>query len=197
MIKAIETVYNGYRMRSRLEARWAVFFDAFGIGIKWEYEPEGLILPDGTRYLPDFFLPSLNGGMYAEVKPEGADFEKAHLLAVLCTVPVLLCEGIPDARLYHYWMKEDVIMVPDNAADELCQRCDLDTPNPMVCWPCKHATGTIRQADGVPVYVGNGRAIMIEIKDNKPRESLFTGPFARAVSAARQARFEHGEQGGR
>ena len=28
MIKAIETVYNGYRFRSRLEARWAVFFDA-------------------------------------------------------------------------------------------------------------------------------------------------------------------------
>ena len=30
-IKAIETRYNGYRFRSRTEARWAVFFDAFGI----------------------------------------------------------------------------------------------------------------------------------------------------------------------
>jgi hypothetical protein len=27
-IKAIETSYKGYRFRSRLEARWAVFFDA-------------------------------------------------------------------------------------------------------------------------------------------------------------------------
>jgi hypothetical protein len=27
-VKAIETQYNGYRFRSRLEARWAVFFDA-------------------------------------------------------------------------------------------------------------------------------------------------------------------------
>ena len=26
-IKPIETKYNGYRFRSRLEARWAVFFD--------------------------------------------------------------------------------------------------------------------------------------------------------------------------
>ena len=26
-IKAIETYYKGYRFRSRLEARWAVFFD--------------------------------------------------------------------------------------------------------------------------------------------------------------------------
>lgn len=30
-IKPIETHYNGYRFRSRLEARWAVFFDALGI----------------------------------------------------------------------------------------------------------------------------------------------------------------------
>lgn len=51
-IKAIETPYNGYRFRSRLEARWAVFFDA--LGVKYEYEPEGFLLPSGKRYLPDF-----------------------------------------------------------------------------------------------------------------------------------------------
>ena len=51
-IKAIETVYNGYRFRSRLEARWAVFFDV--LGVNYEYEPEGFILPSGKRYLPDF-----------------------------------------------------------------------------------------------------------------------------------------------
>lgn len=33
-IKPIETKYKGYRFRSRLEARWAVFFDA--LGISWE-----------------------------------------------------------------------------------------------------------------------------------------------------------------
>lgn len=51
-IKPIETLYKGYRFRSRLEARWAVFFDA--LGVKWEYEPEGFELPSGKRYLPDF-----------------------------------------------------------------------------------------------------------------------------------------------
>ena len=51
-IKPIETIYKGYRFRSRLEARWAVFFDA--LGVKWEYEPEGFELPSGKRYLPDF-----------------------------------------------------------------------------------------------------------------------------------------------
>ncbi len=30
-IKAIETRYKGYRFRSRLEARWAVFFDALSV----------------------------------------------------------------------------------------------------------------------------------------------------------------------
>ena len=36
MIKAIETIYNGYRFRSRLEARWAVFFDEMGIKYEWQ-----------------------------------------------------------------------------------------------------------------------------------------------------------------
>ena len=51
-IKPIETLYHGYRFRSRLEARWAVFFDS--LGVKYEYEPEGFKLPDGSMYLPDF-----------------------------------------------------------------------------------------------------------------------------------------------
>ena len=54
-IRAIETEYNGYRFRSRLEARWAVFFEE--AEIPFEYEPEGFILKDGTHYLPDFYLP--------------------------------------------------------------------------------------------------------------------------------------------
>ena len=53
-MKVIETEYKGYRFRSRLEAIWAVFFDA--CGVKWEYEPEGFDLGDGLYYLPDFLL---------------------------------------------------------------------------------------------------------------------------------------------
>lgn len=33
-VKSIETVYNGYQFRSRLEARVAVLFDALGIKAK-------------------------------------------------------------------------------------------------------------------------------------------------------------------
>lgn len=51
-IKAIPTFYDGYWFRSKLEAKWAVFFNA--LSVKYEYEPEGFILPDGSKYLPDF-----------------------------------------------------------------------------------------------------------------------------------------------
>lgn len=62
MIKAIETRYKGHRFRSRLEARWAVFFDA--AGISWIYEQQGFIV-NGKSYLPDFYLPGFG---YFEVK---------------------------------------------------------------------------------------------------------------------------------
>jgi nucleoside 2-deoxyribosyltransferase len=64
-IKAIPTHYNGHVTRSRLEARWMVFFDR--LGIKFEYEPEGFVLPDGQPYLPDFRL--VESDTYVEIKP--------------------------------------------------------------------------------------------------------------------------------
>lgn len=69
-LNPIQTEYGGYKFRSRLEARWAVFFDE--CNVEWEYEPEGYELPDGTKYLPDFLLHikegRAKGDVYAEVK---------------------------------------------------------------------------------------------------------------------------------
>lgn len=70
-MRAIETRYKGRLFRSRLEARYAVLFDALGIQA-WEYEPEGFTLDSGERYLPDFWLPipdKPGGGYWVEVKP--------------------------------------------------------------------------------------------------------------------------------
>ena len=64
-VKAIETRYKRHYFRSRLEARWAVFFDS--MGIQWEYEPEGFSLSNGVRYLPDFYLPQVR--WFCEIKP--------------------------------------------------------------------------------------------------------------------------------
>ena len=94
----IETIYKGYKFRSRLEARLAVFFDAQGI--KWEYEKEGYNL-DGLWYLPDFWLPQVN--MWAEVKPDTiseADLIKCKALAGASGKPCLLLEGVPDYKEY-------------------------------------------------------------------------------------------------
>lgn len=104
-IKAIETVYNGYKFRSRLEARWAVFFDA--AGIRYEYEPEGFELEDGTKYLPDFYFPDYD--WYAEVKAprSGAvkEIEKACKFVGSKIKVLVILGNIPpksDADLYHY-----------------------------------------------------------------------------------------------
>ena len=48
-IKAHPTKYNGVQFRSRLEARWAAFFDL--AGWEWEYEPIDLV-----GWSPDFKL---------------------------------------------------------------------------------------------------------------------------------------------
>lgn len=64
MIKAIQTKYNGYHFRSRLEARWAVFFDT--LKIPYQYELEGFDLGIAW-YLPDFYLSEW--GIWIEIKP--------------------------------------------------------------------------------------------------------------------------------
>ena len=103
--KAIETHYNGYRFRSRLEARWAVFFDA--AGIKYEYEPQGFELEDGTRYLPDFYLPEYD--YYVEVKPPRdnafEDIERASMFVGSGINKLLILGNIPkktSVDVYHY-----------------------------------------------------------------------------------------------
>jgi hypothetical protein len=87
-IKAIETEYAGCRFRSRLEARWAVFFDT--LGIKWRYESQGYELPSG-RYLPDFMVTaSLLGGndeIYTEVKGSLDRAELARLVRAAIELP--------------------------------------------------------------------------------------------------------------
>ena len=79
MIKAIETEYNGYRFRSRLEARWAVFFDI--IGVKYEYEPEGFDI-DGVKYLPDFYLP--NADRWIEIKGKKLSVDEIRKCEAFC-----------------------------------------------------------------------------------------------------------------
>ena len=88
---AIQTIYNGYHFRSRLEARWAVWLDT--LGIPYTYELQGFDL-DGEPYLPDFWLPGcpdrirdLNlpegAGCWLEIKPSPLTDNEEKLLSNL------------------------------------------------------------------------------------------------------------------
>ena len=98
MIKAIQTAYKGYRFRSRLEARWAVFFDT--LGLRWEYEIEGFELGSAGRYLPDFKVHGERGFVWVEIKPfEAAGYDtKIRALVAQGGGSGVLCEGEPSLR---------------------------------------------------------------------------------------------------
>lgn len=85
-IKPIETWYANKRFRSKLEARWAVFFDA--LGIQWRYEPQGFEINSHEvdelnnpvrkwAYLPDFYLPVEQ--CWVEVKGDTATLDAEML----------------------------------------------------------------------------------------------------------------------
>lgn len=98
-MKVIETEYKGYRFRSRLEARWAVFFDA--CGVRWEYEPEGYELNNGQQYLPDFLLHDVegrvDGDLHVEVKGKMTNTDAAKINQFSeGKHPLLVVPGIPD-----------------------------------------------------------------------------------------------------
>jgi hypothetical protein len=199
MLKAIETVYNGYRFRSRLEARWAVFFDA--LGLPYEYEREGFDLGDGVRYLPDFWLPTIDA--WYEIKPElpkdGPD-PKLVRLAQRSRRDVYLCAGDP-------WRPVTFILIPSEMPTQVppdfrllagsyevvvfsggrypdapAGSCDGDLYAWQECTEC----GTLSLGE-LSTWCHHPHLCQ-HFKDER-----ITPRLLNAYAAARQARFEHGE----
>lgn len=90
-LRPIDTAYNGYLFRSRLEARWAIFFDA--LRIPYRYELEGFTR-NGINYLPDFWFPNglkllgeegMRSDVWGEVKPSAnlSDEERAKIVQLV------------------------------------------------------------------------------------------------------------------
>lgn len=212
-IKPIETVYNGYRFRSRLEARWAVFFDA--AGIKYQYEPEGYEVnhwqgEQPIRYLPDFYLPDY--GCWAEVKPSKSklmeDQEKlswmidyggpmANGLLILGQIPVLndVKFILPKFTLYKWNKGIDLYLASFIASDlkggmkiQLVEEyCGISDAAPFLPEPIV----------GEELYL-NACNITITKDDLEwilhpyfvTHSAIIMDEF---LKKARQARFEHGE----
>lgn len=179
-IKPIETKYAGCRFRSRTEARWCVFWDH--LGIRWEYEPQGYVI-DGRPYLPDFWLPELQ--TWAEVKGSDQDnFEGEHVdlcrgLADSEGHPVLLLIGTPEARMYNR-------IKPGQPPNSFTAAFFLDYgPQIEVADQYWFQLVDNRPSDGALIFTGDDRSI---------GKALGRG-FLDAITAARSARFEHGETG--
>lgn len=187
-MKAIETVYKGYRFRSRLEARWAVFFDT--LGIRWEYEKEGyqlddMLLPDditgemcklkGSWYLPDFWLPEQN--LWVEIKgqePTDEEIIKIKLLTAQSHARgIIVWGGIPENLEYKGWYEYRSGSYHDSdrqwGACEKCGRVDA-------------------------VYCARADYIC-KCSDNRKSYGSDWIRIEEAFTTARQARFEHGEKG--
>src|SRR5687767_5536541 len=115
-IAPIETYYAGHRFRSRLEARWAVFFDH--LGIRWEYEPEGFQTSAGP-YLPDFrielFFPVASSDKvtwtWFEVKPDEAPDEPRHAAFIAAGNFLTVARGMP--RSYSDQYERDYLVTHD------------------------------------------------------------------------------------
>lgn len=192
-MKAIETEYNGYRFRSRLEARWAVFFDK--LRIKYEYEPEGIVLSDGTYYLPDFYLPEFC--CYFEVKRNGIQDTPEGLEAI---------RKISDGMNTNEWA--GIIAFGDPMDDQLyifCQETDDEGGgsykgritiglHPYYYVPCLLVAGDSRvrhyydsfgeEMKRIPLYTAGKRS---------PYEAYVNSAVHAMRKMARQARFEHGQ----
>ncbi len=94
-IAPIQTNYHLTDFRSKLEARWAVFFDR--LGWNWQYEPKKFKLKSFS-YIPDFYFPDID--CYAEVKPlelNSLERKKCIELSILLKdTPILPLIGVPD-----------------------------------------------------------------------------------------------------
>lgn len=157
MLKPIETIYNGYRFRSRLEARWAVFFDT--LGIKYEYEKEGYDL-DGTWYLPDFWLPEHN--CWIEIKgrtPTREESDKTVLLSLSTNYPAYIFYGgiwlpgvddIEQVERYGGEVIEDVPKSAEGYIPSIATLLGTDTTSPCYKQKCPHDTYYTGLDEGCP-----------------------------------------------
>ena len=188
MVKPIQTKYSGHKFRSRLEARWAVFFN--NLNVKWGYEMEGYDLGDGVCYLPDFWLPDIDirstktsHGTFIEIKSDQYDFDPketkySKFVGGLKTGLVLCC-GLPD-----------VLDFDSNGTAHEFLYCDyfeeVRQDNPMVfckCYKCGKMKFEFPESNYLHCDDCGGKC------DYKHPDIHL------AINAAKEARFEFGEKG--
>lgn len=112
-IPARPTVYNGIRMRSRLEAAFAATLDR--TPFSWSYEPQAFGARGRRQYLPDFRVEMKTGVVWIEVKPtvEDAFIAMERMSVIWLNDPdANLAVTTPDLTWFstedHQWVVEPV-----------------------------------------------------------------------------------------
>lgn len=214
-IQPIETRYAGRRFRSRLEARWAVFFNA--LHIRWDYEPQGYLVGAERRpYLPDFWLPGEK--IWVEVK--GSEDQLDIELLVAAAIPH---DGLPATeRRDGDDREESRILVLGDFGNGVCELVKTDSREPAGFAQPVHSVLTFRKGElfqGMATFHSTGLDIfpsgtarvandgpMIYWDTRGVEWGNLTGPgieigdtfdptVAQAYRAVMSARFEHGERG--
>jgi hypothetical protein len=184
--KTLPSVYKGVTYRSRVEARWAIFLDELDIGA--QYEPEGVKM-DEVYYLPDFFISDLD--IYVEVKggiPTEEERQKCRLLAACSGKDVLLAIGDPGTgrgELYRAKRAEPTEYYEgyeDGELNAFIGECRL-----MHCGEIVLAEGDMC---GGFLYPSRNCGNPERCGDKFP--TLLNDRIARAIAAARDYRFNHG-----
>lgn len=173
MPEAIQTRYDGYAFRSRLEARHAVYFNT--LNINWRYEPQGFKLASGECYLPDFYLPNVGlrsteeHGLWVEIKGE-YNSDEWDSFAQFCREK-----------------DENGAFLTERVSSEWSDETNFQAPrwdNHMMfvmCEGCHH----------VKYEFSEGQYMNCESCGGHCSEN--TRPLTIAQANARSARFEHGE----
>lgn len=201
-IKPIQTKYRGYLFRSRLEARWAVFFDA--CGVDWEYELEGYDLGNGIYYLPDFLLHNVQIGGFGS----GSEFSEIRSLYVEVKGQMTQSASEKIMLFYQAGLTGDFPGVSDNPVLVLGDIPAGVTLAQMRSWvdtECRREHPWAARAfhfgtvDGMDctAFPGVNREGCLELfgqAEEYNRRFIDRRKTERAYCLAKQARFEHGER---
>lgn len=189
-VKAIQTEYNGFKFRSRTEARWAIFFDA--LGVKWEYELEGYDVGDGLYYLPDFVLHDVK---VKHIQEHTFPNLFVEIKGVLNDTDAKKINRFSDAWNYYYQdgQAERPIIVfgeipQENYISRIFDAHNESCNKPVTLYDLGDIDCDINYT-AVPTAVGNGKGMVLFGEDYCEHDDETECAF----KIARQARFEHGE----
>lgn len=213
-IKPIETIYNNLRFRSRLEARHAVLFDV--LDIPYEYEKDTYQVGK-FAYLPDFWLSQQD--CWLEVKgqiPSKDEYLKAQGLARYSgkrvyisigeiTVPREADYGLPpfvnNNHMFVYFAPSEPgyeydpgWIYPDDSGYlwcecAVCHRKELTSCGAAKYLTCGHHSKTLQ------IWDNDGEPLQKVVATSSLDYNYCSDNIVKAYTAARQARFEHGERG--